>query len=657
MAVRTNILYESGGDLRIMSAAQELEIKHLAAYFYEQNPVETLTYVASGGNLSPTMTDRRYQAGTALTGADGYVASYASEANTPDITSIDTTFDRVSRTRINGANTPGEPDENATFTAFPCYWDNANKVIKSMTKQDFFDTFIGPTITDGLVGTGSVNKLAAGTYTILTASSSIAGNPGTQIVSTNPVFIDTRADASAYTGAGIPEAQDQPTTVNSYYLHKITQPTKPTYQMPLFLRSDGSGVQVYNTATFESLVDDYIQSATFGLNGYSVTYEMTAASVANQKGSSMNDTYLSGSSASGYTQYLVNNDDYRTQEFPNGAVAILNSYKLGIKTTTGFTLTPSVSSVNEGGTVIFTLDAVNINPGSFAYSITGIDAADLSSGSLTGNITTSGTFSSSSGAISITLANDTTTEGTETIVITCAGREASVTVNDTSTQVFEKVDLEGLQNSPEISNSIPFTDGSIEVGWRFNTDATVEDFDVDRAPAYVGTNHVDWCNVTPTKTYYIRATKITARAGTSDGANTTYGTWLQLNSNRRFTLVDNGAVASYGAAEFEIKVEISESSSGSDQTTSNQFSLTSGSEYWWRQEATSPTTTRISVMWNGDMIFDQDGYTSIPSSVEGLNGYTYAPNTNQSGDYYSVDQTIPGVLAVGYYNSQYEGGA
>ena len=186
MAVRSNILYVSGtgsnAALRIMSSAQLTKLKELAAYFYSQNPVETLTYVASNGNLSPTMTDSRMQAGAATTGR---VSSYASEAATADISQIDETYDRVSRTRISSTSA-SEPNENGTNNAFPCYWDGATKTIRAMTKQDFFDTIIGPTITDGLVGTGSVNALAAGTYTVLTNSSSISGSPGTTIVSTNP---------------------------------------------------------------------------------------------------------------------------------------------------------------------------------------------------------------------------------------------------------------------------------------------------------------------------------------------------------------------------------------------------------------------------------------------------------------------------------------
>ena len=566
MAVRSNILYVNGtgsnATLRIMSSAQLLKVKELAAYFYSQNPVETLTYVASGGNLSPTMTDTRMQAGAATTGR---VSSYASEAATADISQIDETYDRVSRTRIS-STTASEPNENGTNNAFPCYWDGATKTIRAMTKQDFFDTIIGPTITDGLVGTGSVNALAAGTYTVLTNSSSISGSPGTTIVSTNPIFVDKVANVSAYSAAGIPETLDQPTTNNSYYLHLITA-NKPSYEMPVFLRSDGSGVQEYTTATFEDMVDEYIQSATYGLAGYSITYEM-GTTVSNQKGSNINDRYYSGSSADGYTTYLATQDDYRTQEFPNGSLATRTTYRLGITTGVSYSVSASVSSVNEGGSVTFTVTTSNVSPGSIPYTITGITSADLSSGSLTGNITTTGSYSSATGTTSITLDNDATTEGTETITFTAGGSSVTVTVNDTSQTVVETVSLQGTASSPHLCTRFPFSDGSMFLGWRFKTDGTVEEYDADDSPQYSSTGHNDWVNVSPPgSTYYIRFTKYDQSNAGSQSIPATIpipGNWYALTSNRTIRFSDNRGSASYGSAYLTWKVDISTTSNGSN---------------------------------------------------------------------------------------------
>lgn len=566
MAVISNILYLDGTDLRIMSSSQMQEIQALAAWFYQQNPVETLTVVASGGDLSPTMTDRRYQAGTALTGADGYVASYAGPTATPDISAIDETYDRVSRTRVSSVSNV-EPVENATNTAFPIYWDGATKTIKTMTKTDFFDTFIASTITNGLVGTSGLSKLAAGTYTVLTTGSSVAGNPGTSIVSTTPIFVDKRADAAAYTAAGIEETQDQPEVINNYYLHQIVQTSKPTYQMPLFMRSAGDGVQVYTTANFEAMVEDYILSATFGKAGYSITYEMdTQANITNQKGVNINDTYLSGSSADGYTTYLATIDDYRSQEFPNGTPAVREGWALGITTGSGYSVSADTATANEGDTVTFTVTTTNVTPGNIPYTITGISAGDLSSGSLTGNVTTTGSYGSASGTTQVTLANDTTTEGTEVMTFAAGGVSVSVTINDTSITFTEQVSLEGTTSTPEIASGFPLSDGSLVLGWRFSTDGTVEDYDVDRSPQYRASGHVDWVNTsTPATTYYIRFSVYDTLNGYSLAAgSSTLNTWHALSSNRFVGVQDNRAFGGYGFEQTTFKVEIADDASGSN---------------------------------------------------------------------------------------------
>lgn len=666
MAIRTTVLYETGGNLRIMSAAQLDEIRALAAWFYQEDPVETLSVVASNGNLSPVMTDRRYQAGTAVFNG---ATAYASEAATPDISAIDTTYDKVSKTRVTSV-TNVEPVENGSNTAFPIYWDGATKTIKSMTKDDFFDTFIGYTITNGLVGTGSVNKLAAGTYTVLTNSTSIAGNPGTAIVSTTPIFVDTRADATAYTAAGIEETQDQPETINSYYLHKIQQTSKPTYQMPLFLRSDGSGVQVYTTATFEAMVEDYTISAAFGKTGYSITHEM-GSSVSNQKGTNINDTYLSGTSADGYTQYLASVDDYRTQEFPNGTAAILNSYKLGVTTSATYTATASVSSVNEGGSVTFTITTNNVAPGNVSYTITGISSGDLSSGSLSGTITTTGSNASASGTTSVTLSADGVTEGTETMIFTAGGSSVSVTINDTSTNTVEIVSLEGTPSSPEVpAGATPLTDGTLTIGWRFYSNGDIADYYGDRAPTDVTTGHIDWVNTSPSKTYYIRATlgsfqniPVGTSGGSMPGSNGTgSAAWYQLTgvggSNQLWGWRDDRSSGAYGTAYATLNVSISESPTGADQVTSNQYSGTSPETYW-REEQTDFDQYRITVYWDGEQVWNQGGYnsSSIPTSVTTSNGYQYAPGTGGGGGDSSVTRTIPGILASGNYRMIWEGGA
>jgi uncharacterized delta-60 repeat protein len=88
-----------------------------------------------------------------------------------------------------------------------------------------------------------------------------------------------------------------------------------------------------------------------------------------------------------------------------------------------------VASVNEGSAATFTL-ITNLTSGtSVPYTLSGISAADVSGGLLSGNAVVN---SSGVATISVTLLNDSLTEGFETLIITAGGASASTTVNDTS---------------------------------------------------------------------------------------------------------------------------------------------------------------------------------------------------------------------------------
>lgn len=118
-----------------------------------------------------------------------------------------------------------------------------------------------------------------------------------------------------------------------------------------------------------------------------------------------------------------------------GTVKVLgnNKAKIGLSTESqiisAYSLTRSTASINEGSTVTFTLATTGIaNGASIPYVVTGISAADLVSGSLTGNFI----VNNSSASITLTAANDLTTEGNETLTLSAANQIATVLISDTS---------------------------------------------------------------------------------------------------------------------------------------------------------------------------------------------------------------------------------
>lgn len=102
-----------------------------------------------------------------------------------------------------------------------------------------------------------------------------------------------------------------------------------------------------------------------------------------------------------------------------------------------YRLLRSNNAVDEGGTVTITLEALNAQYGTtIDWTVTGITSSDLTSGSLTGTFTFPSNISAS-----FELANDSYTDGTETLTLTLDGTDSlgnpatastSVTINDTS---------------------------------------------------------------------------------------------------------------------------------------------------------------------------------------------------------------------------------
>ena len=134
----------------------------------------------------------------------------------------------------------------------------------------------------------------------------------------------------------------------------------------------------------------------------------------------------------------------------------------------------SLSAVNEGSSVTFTLSTTNVSNGTvLPYTISGISANDVTTGSLTGTFT----VNSGLATATITMSADQLTEGAETATLTLNNAAASnfVVVNDTS--VFTPDTISGLQLWLDASDtstlydataggSLVTTDGAAVARWQ-----------------------------------------------------------------------------------------------------------------------------------------------------------------------------------------------
>jgi|TARA_R110001592_G_scaffold125997_2_gene336473 hypothetical protein len=317
MTARSPLWYNSG-DLQEMTSAEIVEWQEAAIFVYAQNPTAVLSVVSGSGNVSPTMADTRLQAGAMVEVDDGEAVE---ESETPEPSTVTVNYDKVSvaYTDIAGTSDSG--------TTFPVYQDNTGGTIQAMTLTDFKDTFIIPAINLMIVASESNNT--GGTYTITTSSTAATGYTN---VSTTALFADTRADTSAYTAGGIPETQDQPTTINSYFLHRRNGADSTPTRNLIYINGDND-LQEYAASDAKTLIGNWIRDeAGSSSSGNKITYSITAdGSGGNARGTSMVDTRLNGSgNFQTGSETRSSTVYYYGQEFPNGTASTISTYTLRV---------------------------------------------------------------------------------------------------------------------------------------------------------------------------------------------------------------------------------------------------------------------------------------------------------------------------------------
>jgi hypothetical protein len=314
MTARSPLYVDDNNDLVEMSAGQIVEVQQRAIYHYGTSPSAVLTQVSGSGAGMAAMSDTRLQAGAVSQSATAFVA----EGTTAEPGTVTVSYDKITLA-YTASGSVGETSD--TGTSFPVYYDNSSGSILAMSLTDFQDTFLHPAIDLMISGTESANT--AGTYTI-TNSATAATNYTN--VSDTAVFINTIANASAYTAGGIPETLDQPTTVTSYFLHRRDAAASTPSQMPVVIDS-ANNLQEMSNSTIDTLIGNWLRkTAAHSGDGYKVTYA-SATSGGNTRGTAMIDTKLNGSGS-----YLTRqvSDDYRSQEMPNGSAATITTYNLRI---------------------------------------------------------------------------------------------------------------------------------------------------------------------------------------------------------------------------------------------------------------------------------------------------------------------------------------
>ena len=209
----------------------------------------------------------------------------------------------------------------------------------------------------------------------------------------------------------------------------------PTYQLGSSLASVNEGSSVTFTLSTTNISD-----------GTLVPYVITGVSLADLASGALtgNFTVASGLASASITlaaDALTEGSETMTVSLSSG-VASASVVVNDTSRTPTYAIGRSLSAVNEGSSVVFTLSTTNVSNGTvLPYTISGISSNDVTTGSLTGSFTVSNNLATAT----ITMSADQLTEGAETATLTLNNAAASnfVVVNDTS--VFTPATISGLQ--------------------------------------------------------------------------------------------------------------------------------------------------------------------------------------------------------------------
>ena len=316
MTARVPLIYDGtvNNPRRMTDAEIALSVSY-CIYAYAGNPSVTLAVAGTiaGGTLASAFTDTRKSAGATATST----TAFPDEAATAEPGTVTVSYQRMTQT-----NASVSPTADGG-RLWPVYLTSGGN-IQAMSQADVNDTFLHPAI-DLLVSAFSDKENQGGTFTVAAATTL----SNCTLVSSNPIFIDTRADVSEYAAGSIPETSDQPETITQYYLFKVDQGTEPNLTQdngcPLFINSDGN-LQSFALSDWQGYLTEWIrETASESTNTHQISYNVNGSGT--NRGTGMVNTILDGS---GNRQTRQVDDDYRAQEFPNGSATTAATHNLKI---------------------------------------------------------------------------------------------------------------------------------------------------------------------------------------------------------------------------------------------------------------------------------------------------------------------------------------
>ena len=316
-----------------MSSAEVNLIVDEVIRLYGNDPSVTMAVDVGNGNLA-SITEYRLTAGPLATSsgptppADPADFTSVTYNNTYSIGSDATALANFYTSEFGGTFPKRQTMSSGVYSNFsyPVYLTGSGD-IQAMNANDVYDTFMAPALEKLRLGT-TTSEGQAGTYFISTNTSETDAT----LVSATPVAVDTTADTSAFASGSLPETDDQPITINSFYLHRINPVTDVDYVPPVVIKINESNLQACPASSFQPMFSDLIRFfAALDGNDRALRYQYypSGSSPAgyNTRGTGITDTYTNNYT----TRYeQPNATTYYAQNVPTGTPTVQTTQFLNI---------------------------------------------------------------------------------------------------------------------------------------------------------------------------------------------------------------------------------------------------------------------------------------------------------------------------------------
>jgi len=334
-------LKRDGSDLRAMTSAEVTAIIDEIIRLYGNDPGVTLevTEDAPDGTVYEfklgTLIDRRLQAGAASSQSTKFSA--IPSGIPAAATYISVNYIRMLSELQWRSGFPYKDRSGSTYAnhSYPLFYDEDSNYIKAMSWVDIRDTFIQPAIERLTTGT-TVPADNAGTYFVSTSQSETDAT----LVSTTPIAIDTVADISAFGAGSLPEALDQPSSVQTeFYLHRVNNPDPASFTLPVVQWGGNDDIKTISKSIFQDMLSDLIKYWSVDPSNswdYALRYQIGTSGYLsglgwNTRGTGITDTYtLTYTERQDQNLPNPNATVYYAQNVPTGTPGVNSTYYLGI---------------------------------------------------------------------------------------------------------------------------------------------------------------------------------------------------------------------------------------------------------------------------------------------------------------------------------------